>query len=109
MEIVLSNKYKSITGTLSKKHGYAIRKQNNRFIGVRNSKGHVPPEGHLRFIFDCADMELNRMIIVDIQIKGQELIDAYIEAGYEPSSIAADVSYNAHEVINIKKQEGFEV
>ena len=109
MEIVLSNKYKSITGTLSKKHGYAIRKQNNRFIGVRNSNGHVPPEGHLRFIFDCAAMAKDKLIITDIQLKGQELIDAYNEAGYEPSSIVPDVSYNAHDVFSIKKQEGFEV
>ena len=109
MEIVLSSNCSMLTGMFNKNLGYSIQRQKGGFFSKRNSKGHVPPEGHLRFIFDCAAMAQNRMIVADIKLQGQELIDAYKEAGYEPSSIVPDVSYNAHDVFSIKKQEGFEV
>ena len=109
MEIIFYKTGTSFTGSIRRSSGYFVQKRGKRFFGVRNSNGIVPPEGHLRFIFDCAAMAKDKLIITDIQLKGQELIDAYNEAGYEPSSIVADVSYNAHDVFSIKKYEGFEV
>ena len=92
MEIILSNLCDSLTGTLNKNHGYSIRQsKDGRFYGKRHSKGHVPPDGHLRFILDCAQMAQNSLFISDIRVSPQELDDALREAGLAPSLRDSDL------------------
>jgi len=102
MDIILSRYCRSFTGTISRKHGYSIRKQGDKFCSVRNSKN-IPPNGHLLFIFDCAELAREGMLIADVRLMGEELIAAANEAGLEFETIVADVEYNAHDVLNIKK------
>lgn len=102
MEVILSRYCRSFTGTISKKHGYAIRKQGDKFCSVRNSKN-VPPDGHIRFIFACAELAREGLLLSDIRILGSELLAAATEAGLTFETIVPDVVYNAHDILNIKK------
>ena len=106
MEIILAKNCKSFTGTISKRHGYAIRQKGMRFYGVRNTKSIVPPDGHLRFIFDCAEMTRSGFLIADIDIRGEELLQAAREADVEMETILPDVQYNAHDIRRIKTYYG---
>ena len=54
MEIILSKRCESFTGSLGKGFGYHIQRRKNGFFAKRNSKGEIPANGHLRFIFFCA-------------------------------------------------------
>ena len=80
MKIILSEQCASFTGSLGKGYGYAVRKHIKGFYGYRNSRGHVPPDGHLRFIIACAKLAQTRMHIVDIQLTEREFRDALTEA-----------------------------
>ena len=92
MEIILSNLCDSLTGTLNKNHGYSIRQsKDGRFYGKRHSKGHVPPDGHWRFIVDCAQMAQSTLFISDIRVSPQELSEALSEAGLAPSLRDSDI------------------
>ena len=91
MEIILSNLCESLTGTLNKNHGYSIRQsKDGRFYGKRHSKGHVPPDGHWRFIVDCAQMAQSTLFISDIRVSPQELSEALSEAGLPSSGARHD-------------------
>lgn len=103
MEIILSTHCRSFTGYISKSHGYYIRHIGNRFISQRSSKGHVPPDGHIRFIFACAELAREGLLLSDIRILGSELLAAATEVGYTFETIVPDVGYNAHDILNIKK------
>lgn len=81
MEIILSRFCTSFTGKISKKHGYYIRKVGERFVSQRSAKGHVPPDGHLQFIFACAELAHGGLLLTDIRVPFSELLDALIEAG----------------------------
>ena len=81
MEVILSRLCKSFTGTISKRHGYAVRQREERYYGVRNNRGYVPPEGHLMFIYDCAGIAEEGLLFSDIRVTGAELIEAAEEAG----------------------------
>ena len=77
MEIILAPTCESLTGSLNKTHGYSIRKQQKknskpRFFGQRSSKGSVPPDGHWRFIADCAELAASGLIIADIRVSHDE-------------------------------------
>lgn len=106
MELFLSKHCKSITGSLSKSHGYAIRRRGQRFFSQRTSKGSVPPDGHWRFILSCVELAQNGLLIADICVRGDELISAAKEAGYEVDSVVPDLLYNAQDVISIKTSHG---
>lgn len=91
MEIILSKQCEALTGSLGKGFGYAIQKRTDlngktRFWGVRYSNGAVPPNGHLRFIFACANLAQMKLHIADIRVPRKELSDALGEAGYKPDS-----------------------
>lgn len=102
MEVILSRYCKSFTGKMSKRHGYAICQRGGRFFGQRNRKD-VPADGHLRFIFDCAELAQEGMLLANIRVPGEEMIEAAEEAGLEFETVVPDVEYNAHDVMNIKK------
>ena len=115
MEIILSNLCESLTGTLNKNHGYSIRQsKDGRFYGKRHSKGHVPPDGHWRFIVDCAQMAQSTLFISDIRVSPQELSEALSEAGLAPflrdsglplsgaPGVRPEKIYSASDILNLK-------
>ena len=101
MQIFLSNQVVSLTGSLGKGYGYAVRRNKNGFYGVRNSKGVVPPDGHLKFILTCAQLAQMRTHIVDIRLTADELREALDEAGRQDVRIA-NWEYNANTVEHLR-------
>ena len=87
MKIFLTKQCKSLTGSVGRGFGYHIQRRGESFYGVRQSKGHVPSSGHIRFIIACAKMAQMAMHIADINIETYELWRALTEAGL--SSFAA--------------------
>ena len=90
MEIILSKQCEALTGSLGKGFGYSIQRRRDhegryRFYSQR-SKWNVPPDGHLKFIFTCAELAQIGLHISDIRVPRKELSDALWEAGYKPDS-----------------------
>lgn len=106
MEIILARHCKSLTGSLGKGYGYAISRRGKRFFSQRSPKGPRIQDGHLRFIFACADMAQYNYFIGDIDVEGKELLEAAREAHVELKSIEADMHYNAEQVRGIKHDHG---
>ena len=82
MEIFLTKQCESFTGSLGKGFGYHIQRRKNGFFAKRNSKGEIPADGHLRFIFDCAELAQMKTHITDISVSREEFVDAIREAGF---------------------------
>ena len=106
MEIILSKQCESLTGSLGKGFGYYIRRARKdgsvRFYSQR-SKWNVPPDGHLRFIFACAEMAKGHLHIADISVKKEELYDALTEANHWIAARSLRLPlYNAQDIINLK-------
>lgn len=106
MEIILGKYCKSLTGSLVKVYGYAICRRGKRFFSQRSPNGPQIRDGHLRFIFECAQMARDGFLIADIDIRGEELIQAAQEAGITMETIQPDVQYNAQDILNIKTYYG---
>ena len=90
MEIILSKQCESLTGALGNGYGYFIQRRRGQdgkyhFYSQR-SKWNVPPDGHLRFIFTCAELAQMGLHVSDIRVPRKELSDALWEAGYKPDS-----------------------
>ena len=103
MEIILSEQCESLTGTLKRGLGYAIRKKNGGFYSVRCSNQRVPPSGHWRFIVLCAQLAQNRLHIADIRVKREELKQALYEAGcFIAMQHLRKDNYNARDILNLK-------
>ena len=81
MEVILSDRVKSFTGSLGYGFGYSIRRRGNCFFAMRSPKGYVPMDGHWRFIKACADLALNDLHVNDILVTTKELRAALDEAG----------------------------
>ena len=86
MEIFLTKQCESFTGSLGKGFGYHIQRRKNGFFAKRNAKGEIPADGHLRFIFACADLAKMKTHITDICVSRRELSDALWDAGREQIS-----------------------
>ena len=106
MELIPSNLCQAITGSLCKSDGYYIRRIGARLFSQRSLTGPRVPDGHLRFIFSCAQMARDGFLIADIDIRGGELIQAAQEAGITMETIQPDVQYNAQDILNIKTYYG---
>jgi hypothetical protein len=114
MEIILSSNCKSFTGTIDASLGYYIRStKNGRFFSQR-SKHPAPPDGHWRFILDCAELAQDGLIVADIKVDWMELYDALFEACHFDASdqvrinygVGIKFSYNADDIINLKTTFG---
>lgn len=108
MEIILSQKIISFTGSIGKGFGYYIRQsRNKRFFGQR-SKHTVPPDGHLRFLFACAELAKHQpYYISDIIVFRDELRSALNEANKPLAAADLRLSiYHAADVINLQKTYG---
>lgn len=114
MEIILSHRCKSFTGTISRRHGYAIRRTGNRFFSYRHPSKHATPEGHWKFIVSCAELAQQGFMITDIRIGWEELQSALYEA---KCFIASEmvrrnftdknkVWYDARDILNLKTTFG---
>ena len=112
MEIILSKQCESLTGSLGKGFGYYIRRARKdgsvRFFSQRSKHPPIPPEGHLRFIFACAELAQNGLYIADIRVSGYELKAALQEAALLASALCVDVDneYSADEVLQFKNERG---
>ena len=109
MEIILSPRCKSFTGTISRYHGYAIRRSGNRFFSYRTPGKHAKPDGHWQFIVSCAELAKLNLHIADIKVTAGELDDALEEAtnGQLQSPWAPrDAVVNAKRVLDLKKELG---
>ena len=87
MEIFLTKQCETLTGSLGKGYGYYIRKAPNkegsvRFFSQRSKHPPIPRDGHLRFIFACAELAQMKTHITDICLHRKELLDALLEAGW---------------------------
>ena len=89
MEVILSNRVKSFTGSIGAGFGYSIRRRGKGFFAMRSPKGKVPVDGHWRFIKACADLALQDLHIDDILVTTRELQGALDEAGeiFYPSKL----------------------
>ena len=82
MEILITKQCEAITGSLGRGYGYHIQRRKNGFFAKRNSNGAIPTDGHLRFIFACAELAQLKTHISDIRVSRKELREALSEAGY---------------------------
>ena len=82
MEILITKQCEAITGSLGRGYGYHIQRRKNGFFAKRNSNGAIPTDGHLRFIFACAELAQLKTHITDIRVSRKELSDALWEARY---------------------------
>jgi len=101
MEIILSKNCQSFTGSVSRKHGYSVRRTGNRFFGIRSSRGTVPPDGHYYFIYSIAVLTRSKLVVDDIRLPGEEYAEALSELGWPPSAVSLLVdpqhTYNARD------------
>ena len=114
MEIILSKYCKSFTGTISRYHGYAIRKTGNRYLSCRTNSRHATPDGHWKFIVSCAELAKQGFMFTDIRIGWEELQSALYEAKYFVASEMVrrnyedknKVWYDARDILNLKTTFG---
>ena len=81
MEVILTQKCKSLTGVLGSGFGYHIQRRKNGFFSKRNAKGPIPPDGHWRFIVSCAELAKLNLHIADIKVSQTEVLTALRESG----------------------------
>ena len=108
MEVILSQRCKSLTGTIGSGFGYYIRStKTGRFFSQR-SRHSVPKAGHLRFIFACAELAKNGFMLSDIRVSRSELIEAVEEAGWCLSRFMENLrpTLNAADVLSFKERSG---
>lgn len=111
MEIILARTCKSITGSLGKSYGYSITKRDGKFYSIRSPKGPRIRDGHLRFIFACAEMTRGGFLIADIRVPFSEFLEALMEAGAIEEEMVArlremilpNVILSAREVLKVKE------
>ena len=114
MKIILSNQCQSLTGLLGKEYGYHLQERKNGICSKRNAKGHIPSDGHLRFILACAQLASSHLYLADIRLAADELYDALYEAHHfiaagkvlENTRAFVKLTYNAADIINLKKSFG---
>ena len=107
MKVLLSQQCLSLTGMLERGLGYHLEQRKNGFFAKRNSKGHVPPDGHWRFIVLCAELARNKLYVTDIRLLAEELQEALQEAGhFIASQNLRKTIYDARDVLNLKTTFG---
>ena len=111
MEIILARTCKSLTGSFGKSYGYSVRRSGKQFFSVRSPKGPRIRDGHLRFIFACAEMTRSGFLIADIRVPFSEFLEALMEAGAIEKEMVArlremilpNVILSAREVLKVKE------
>ncbi len=112
MEIILSKQCEALTGSLGSGFGYSIQRRRDhegryRFYSQR-SKWNVPRDGHMRFIFTCADLAQMGLHISDIRVSAKELREAFEEAdlwyGVRIKNANGKQIFNASDIINYRRE-----
>lgn len=112
MEIILSKQCEALTGSLGKGFGYSIQRRRDHkgryhFYSQR-SKWNVPRDGHLKFIFTCADLAQMGLHISDIRVSAKELREAFEEAdlwyGVRIKNANGKQIFNASDIINYRRE-----
>lgn len=108
MKIILSPQCEAITGSLGEGFGYHIQRRKNGFFSQRNSKGIIPRDGHLKFIFTCAILAQANLHITDIKVSREELVKAVEEAGWCLSRFMENLhpTLTANGVLTFKQKVG---
>lgn len=108
MRVILSKQCLSLTGMLRTDLGYYLRSTKKGNFYAQRSKHSVPPDGHLRFIFLCAELAQSKLHITDIKVDWLELHAALTEARFYAAALHVDPNneYNAAEVLQFKKERG---
>lgn len=115
MEIILSKQCAALTGSLGKGFGYYIRRARHqdgsvRFFSQRSKHPPIPRDGHLRFIFACAELAKMKTHITDVRVPRSEFEEALREAGHK--SLCALLSHpcdnlpdflSASDIINYRR------
>ena len=98
----------SLVGTLERGLGYHIEHRKNGFFSKRNQKSFVPPDGHLRFIFLCAELAQLKLHITDVWVSRNELVKAVEEAGWCLSRFMENLrpTLNAKDILTFKQETG---
>ena len=94
----------ALVGMLKPELGYYLRKRGKTYFAQRSAHG-APPDGHLRFIFLCAELAQNHLYISDIQVSRDELVKAVEEAGWCLSRFMENLhpTLTAKEVLTFKQ------
>ncbi len=96
----------SLVGMINTDLGYYLRKKGNSFFSQRSAQG-APPDGHLRFIFLCAEMAQNRLYLSDIEVSRKELRSALREARQFVAARQLKLeTYHARDILNLKSTFG---
>ena len=113
MEIILSKQCESLTGSLGKGYGYFIQRRRGQdgkyhFFSQRSKHPPIPIDGHLRFIFTCAELTQMNLHIADIRVSRDELVKAVEEAGWCLSRFMENLhpTLTAKEVLTFKQNVG---
>jgi hypothetical protein len=94
-----------MSGSIGRGYGYSIRGINGEFFAVRNSKGNIPYDGHLKIIIACAGIAQLDLHIADIELKSKELKKALIEARVPiVGKVPRGKTLNAKETLELLKQ-----
>ena len=108
MEVILTQRCKSLTGTIGSRFGYYIRStKTGRFFSQR-SKHNVPPDGHWRFIWTCAELTKINLHIADIKVSQTEVMTALRESGCGEYlwKLRYPSYLHATDVLDLKKELG---
>ena len=106
MKVILSKQCESLTGMLRTDLGYFLVKRKDNFYSVR-SKHYVPADGHIRFIFLCAELAQNKLHITDIRVSRDELKAALYEARCFIAMQNLKLEfYDARDILNLKTTFG---
>ena len=111
MTLTLSPTCTSLTGSLGQGFGYHIQRRGKTFCGVRQSRGYVPRDGHLRFIFACAELAKMGLHVTGIRVGWLELQEACYDAGRYTAAEhvrrnyadKAKATYDAQDIMNFKR------
>ena len=103
MTLTLSPTCTSLTGSLGQGFGYHIQRRGKTFCGVRQSRGYVPRDGHLRFIFACTELAKMGLHVTGIRVPAKELREACREAQQFIAARQVKLrTYDAQDIMNFK-------
>ena len=96
----------ALVGMLKPELGYFLVQRGGSFFSQRSRHG-APPDGHLRFIFLCAELAQNGLHISDIEVSRKELRAALREAHHFVAASHLKLSeYSARDILNLKTTFG---
>lgn len=108
MEVILTQRCKSLTGTVGSRFGYYIRStKKGRFFSQRSRYCELP-EAHWFFIVTCAELAKLGLHIADIKVSQTEVLTALRESGRGDYlwKLRYPSYLHATDVLNLKQELG---